>query len=135
MMRALASLTLSIIGNAIGIIVASLVLADFHINIGGVIIAVLFFTAINALLSPFVIKIALKYMPALRGGIALITTLVSLILTAIFTSGLTIGSLSTWIIAPFIIWIATVVAGVLLPMVLFKKVLQDDNKKPTPPSV
>ncbi len=123
MIRALANLALSVIGNTIGLIIASLVLPDFHINIGGIIIAALFFTGINALLSPFVMKVALKYLPALRGGIALVTTLVSLLLTVVFTNGLTISSLSAWIIAPFIIWISTVLAGVFLPMVLFKKAL------------
>lgn len=129
MLRALASLTLSILGNAIGIVVAALILPDFRVNIGGVIVAVLFFTAINALLSPFVVKVSLKYLPALRGGIALVTTLASLIITVLFTHGITITGLVAWIIAPLIVWLGTVIAGVLLPMILFKKVLS--NTQPT----
>ncbi len=127
MFRALANLILLVIGNAVGIIAASIILPGFHVNIGAVTIAVLFFTGIHVLLSPFVIKVALQYLPALRGGIALVTTLVSLLLTTLFTNGLSLDDISTWMLAPLIIWAATVLAGVLLPMVLFKKILTSND--------
>lgn len=132
MIRALVNLVLLVLGNAVGIVVASLVLPDFRVNLGGVIVSVLFFTGVNVILSPFVTKVALKYLPALRGGIALIATFVALLVTVLFTNGLTVASVSTWVLAPFIIWVATVAAGVVLPMLLFKKALQpsgDDGAK------
>ena len=81
----------------------------------------------NVVLSPFVMKVALKYLPALRGGIALVATFVALLVTVLFTNGLTVASVSTWVLAPFIIWAVTVVAGVVLPMLLFKKALQSSG--------
>lgn len=124
MIRALASLVMLVLGNAVGIVVAGLVLPDFRINLGSVMVSVLFFTGVNVILSPFVMKVALKYLPALRGGIALVATFVALLVTVLLTNGLTISSVSTWVLAPFIIWAATVAAGVVLPMLLFKKALQ-----------
>ena len=74
---------------------------------------------------------AIKYLPAIRGGIALVTTFIVLVLTAIFTDGLVIAGVVTWVIAPLIIWVCTVLAGIFLPMILFKKVLSRkvDNRK------
>lgn len=125
MLRFLAQTILTIIGNAIGLIVARLVLSDFSLSTSGFIVSVLFFTAAQILLSPFIFKVAVKYVPALRGGIALVSTFVVLVLTGIFTSGLSVNSVSAWIAAPFIIWVCTVIAGVLLPLVMFKKVLAE----------
>ena len=57
------------------------------------------------------------------------TTLVVLILTDIFTSGLTIDGITAWVISPLIIWLSTVLAGILLPLVLFKNILQNRNEQ------
>jgi Flp pilus assembly protein TadB len=59
----------------------------------------------------------------------LVTTFVVLLLTVAFTSGLQISSLVAWIIAPLIIWLVSVLAGILLPMVLFKKALAQQRSK------
>lgn len=123
MLRFLARTTLTLLANALGLLVAALVLPGLHINVFGFVFSVLFFTGLELLLEPFVLSMALKYMPALRGGIALVTTFLGLFLTNIFTSGLSIEGVSTWLLAPLIIWVSVVLAGVVLPLFLFKKVL------------
>lgn len=122
-MRFIASSALTLLGNAAGLMIASLLLTGFHIRPLGFVVSVLFFTGVDILLSPFVLKMALRYLPALRGGIALVTTLVGLLLTSIFTDGLSINGLSTWVMAPLIIWLSVLLASILLPMVIFKKTL------------
>ena len=102
-----------------------LLLPGFSINILGFVVSVVFFTTVEILFEPFIIKVALKYMPALRGGIALVTTFVGLLLTNIFTSGLNITGITTWVLAPLVIWAAIVFAGALLPLVVFKNILSD----------
>lgn len=123
MIRFLARTALTLLGNAIGLMVAALLLPGFHIDLLGFVFSVLFFTGVELLLEPFVLSMAIRYMPALRGGIALVTTLVGLALTTIFTSGLSIDNLTTWLLAPLIIWLTVVVAGIVLPLFLFKKIL------------
>jgi len=123
MVRFLATSALMLLANAVGLWIAALVLPGFHINWVGFVTSVLFFTGVAILLEPFIVKMALRYLPALRGGIALVTTLIGLLLTSTFTSGLTIDTLSTWIMAPLIIWLSVVLAGIVLPMFLFKKAL------------
>ena len=90
-----------------------------------------FFTIVQVILAPFIFKMAVDYLPMLRGGVALVTILVVLILTSVFTGGLQINGFMTWVLAPLIIWLVTILAGVLLPLFLFKKTLakvRDTNK-------
>lgn len=124
MLRFLATIAITLIANAVGLFVASLLLPGFQIQPIGFVFSVLFFTVVEVLFEPFILKMAIQYLPALRGGIALVTTLLGLFLTTFFTDGLTIDGLGTWILAPLVIWLAVLLANVLLPLLLFKKVLQ-----------
>ena len=63
--------------------------------------------------------------PSLLGGIALVTTFVGLLVTDIVSSGLSISGATTWILATLIVWLGALIAGILLPLVLFKNVMQN----------
>lgn len=123
MLRFLASTTLYLLANAVGLLAAMLLLPDFRIDGYGFVVSVLFFTVVGVVLGPFILKLSVRYVPALRGGIALVTTFVGLLLTSIFTDGLTITGWQTWVVAPLVVWLFVLLAGILLPMVLFKEVL------------
>ncbi len=136
MLRFFAQSLLALLGNALGLLAAAVLLPDFHITGLGFVVSVAFFTLAHILFSPFVLKMAIKYAPAFRGGIALITTLASLVLTVVFTDGLQINSAVSWVIAPLIIWLVTVLAGIVLPLFLFKKMLAKKTvTRPKTPSV
>ena len=123
MLRFLATTILTLIGNAAGLLIASWLIEGFNLTAAGFVWSVVFFTIAQLILSPFVLSMSIRYLPALRGGIALVTTLVVLLLTTFFTDGLTIDSLAAWILAPLVIWLTSVLAGVLLPLVLFRKTM------------
>lgn len=127
MIRLLAQTALTLIGNALGLIAAAIVLPDFRINGFGFTVSIIFFTVAQIILAPFVLKLAIKHAPAFRGGIALVTTFVVLILTTLLTDGLRVNGIATWVAAPLIIWLATVIAGILLPMVIFKKAVANSR--------
>jgi len=122
MIRFLINILFIVLGNALGLIAASLLLAGFGLSMQGFVTSVIVFTVAQGLLSPFVLKMAIKYAPAFRGGIALITVLVALLVTVLLTHGIQLADLTTWLLAPLVIWISTVIAGIVLPMLLFKKV-------------
>ena len=128
MTRFLVRSILIVLANAIGLLVASLLLSDFNVKIMGFIVSVLFFTVAQLLFEPFIMKMAERYAPALRGGIALVSIFIGLVLTETFTSGLRISGVTTWLLAPLIIWVAVVVAGIVLPTVLFKDITQEDGR-------
>lgn len=124
MIKFIARAVLVLLANAAGIILATVLLSGFSIYLSGFITSVVFFTIFELLFEPFIVKMAVRYLPALRGGIALVTTFVGLLLTSLFTSGLEIQGLSTWLLASLIIWITVVIMGVVLPMFLFRNILQ-----------
>jgi putative membrane protein len=68
---------------------------------------------------PLLLKISIKSVPQLRGGIALVTTLVGLVITNYLSDGLTITGVAT-----LIVWLMALAAGLILPLFLFKKVMQ-----------
>lgn len=123
MLRFLATTLLTLLGNALGLLVTAWILAGFNLSAHGFVWSVVFFTIAQIILAPFIFKMAVDYMPAFRGGVALVTILVVLALTTLFTGGLTIDGVIPWVLAPLIIWLVTILAGVLLPLFLFKKTL------------
>jgi hypothetical protein len=121
---------LTLLANAAGLYVAALLLDDFNISGEGYVTAVIIFTVTTMVLSPFVASVALRSMPAIMGGTALVTTLVGLVLTDFLTDGLSISGVGTWILATLVVWLFSLLAAVILPLFLFKQILSD-NKKST----
>ena len=128
MKRFLAQTALLLMANAIALVVAAMFLPGFSINARGFVVAVCIFTASTVILEPLISKFARQSAPYLLGGIALVTTFVGLLVTTLLTSGLSITSVGTWVVATLIIWIATVVASLVLPRFLFKGTLSDKGK-------
>ena len=77
MVRFLARTALYLLANSLGLIAAAVLLDGFTLDPVGFVVSVLVFTAVETLLGPFVVKMAIQYAPALRGGIALVTTFVA----------------------------------------------------------
>ena len=121
----LARTVLMLLANAVGLLIAALLLPGFTVNLIGFLTSVVFFTTVELLFEPFIMKMAIRYLPAIRGGIALVTTFVGLLLTSMFTAGVEISGVTTWILAPLIIWVSVLLAGILLPLVLFKNILRE----------
>lgn len=127
MIRLLARLTLSLLANTIGLLAASFLVSGFDIDAKSFIIAVLIFSVATTVIGPLVAKIALTNAPYLMGGIALVTTLLGLIITDLVSTGISVSGLSSWIIATLVVWLFSVLGSVLLPLILFKKVLANNR--------
>ena len=123
MRRFLAQTSLSLLANALALVVASILLTGFTIKGLAFVVAVCMFTASTVILEPLITRIARQNAPYLMGGIALVTTFVGLLVTTLVTNGLSITGLATWVVAALIIWLATVVASLVLPRFLFKELL------------
>ena len=123
MLKFFARMALSLLANALALLVASVLLTGFAINGLAFVVAVCIFTASTTILEPLITKIATQNAPYLLGGIALVTTFVGLLVTTIITDGLSIMGIGTWVMATLITWLATVVGSLILPRFLFKEVL------------
>ena len=105
---------------AIGLLVAAWLVPGMSVSASGFIVAVVLFALAQAILSPFILKMASRYAAAFLGGIGLVSTLVSLILASIFTDGLRIEGLGSWLWATVVVWLVTAVATMLLPLIVLR---------------
>ena len=122
MLRFLASVVLHLLANAVGVALAAWLLDGFSVTTAAFVWVVILFTVIEVVLDPLVLKISLQYAPALRGGVALVSTLVGLIVTTLISDGLAIDGLTAWVVGTLIVWLGGVLAALLLPLFIFKSV-------------
>ena len=110
-----------LLANAIGLIVAAWILEGMTITGAAFVIAVAIFTTVEVIADPLVTKIAIRSLPALRGGVALVTTFLGLLITTWLSSGLQIDGAKTWVLATLVVWLAALTASLILPLLLVKK--------------
>jgi len=126
--RFLVRTLIALVANAVGLIVAAIVLDDVELDATSFVVAVVIFTAVFVLLQPFLAVNLRRMGPGMLGAVSLIATLVSLIVTDLLTDGLSISGALTWILAALIVWLAALAAALLLPFLGLKKYL--DERRP-----
>ena len=114
MVRFLINIAISLVTAALGLLVNSWILPDFHLDVSGFIIAVIVFTVAQAILAPFIFNVARQYASALLGGIGLVSTFVALLIASLFPDGIRIEGVVTWVLATLIMWIITALGAWLL---------------------
>ncbi len=129
MIRFLISIVINLAAAAVGLIVASLVLDDFTITASGFLVTVVVFGVLQGVLGPFIARTAHRNAPALMGGIGLVTTFVALLITDLVTDGLSIEGTQTWILATLIVWLASLIAVLLIPLILVKMGVESARKR------
>jgi putative membrane protein len=133
MIRLLISALIRLGANALGLLVADLILDDMSIEWKGFIVAVLIFTGVQVLAEPLMMRIALTSAPALRGGVALVAVLIGLIVTDVVFDGVSIAGFTTWALATVIVWLASMLAVFILPLI-FLKDRRDERQAAAPGS-
>ena len=121
MSRRIKSALALLAGNAIGLLLASLLLTGFSIKTVSFIVVVIVFTLVQVVAEPLILKIGEKNVPALKGGIALVVTFVGLLVTDLVTAGLTVGGISNLLAATLLVWLGALIAGIVLPIYVFKE--------------
>ena len=114
MVRTLIKIGLTIAGNAIGLLVVWLLLDDVQLEFSGFILALLIFTVAELILEPIIEKQIIKHAEKLRFVTALVTTFLALLITDLISDGLNIEGAGTWVLATVIVWLGTLLAGVIL---------------------
>ena len=122
MIRLLIRIALTIVGNAIGLLIAGALLEDMNMSASGFVVALLIFTVAEVVLEPLIARIAMRHAEALQGGTALVTTFLALLITDIVSDGLNIEGGLTWVLATLIVWLVTMLAGVILAAIFLKNV-------------
>jgi hypothetical protein len=121
MVRAFFSVLVHLIANALGLILAAWILDDMTLNASGFLVALLIFTGIEIVIQPLIVQMSMRHARALAGSSALLASFVALVITAWVSDGLQISGGTTWLLATVIIWAASLLLGILLPLVVFKR--------------
>ena len=129
MLKMIYSLLAYLLANAAGLLLATLLLPGFRIDALSFVFAVALFSGIQTLLGPLVTKTAIQYIPQIRGGIALVTIFVVLFIVDILMDGFHMGGLSNWLAATLLVWIGSLVAAILLPIYVFKELVQHHREE------
>ena len=125
MIRLIVRTAVLLVANAVGLLVAAIVLGGVRIDVTGFILAVVIFTVALALAQPFLANSLRRRGSAALGGVSLIATLLSLIVTDLVSDGLSISGLGAWLAAAVIVWAAALLAAFILPFLGLKKYLDE----------
>ena len=120
MVRFLIRAAVFFVSTAIGLLVAKLVLDDMSIDATAFLVVVVIVAVLQAILAPFVSRTTERSAPGLLGAAGLISTFIALVVANVAVDGLTITGVTTWILATLIVWLVTMVAAFLLPLILVK---------------
>jgi uncharacterized membrane protein YvlD (DUF360 family) len=123
--RLLISAGIRLLANTIGLLAATAILDGMTIDAASFIMAVLIFTVVEVVFEPLLRQMAMRSAQALMGSVSLIITFVGLLVTELFSDGLQITGASTWVLATIIVWLAALIAGLILPLILVKRVAAD----------
>lgn len=129
MIRLALRILVQLIANGVALVAGAALLDGMSLQTDGFLIAVGVFTLANVLILPLVQKQAITQSSALMGSTALVASLLALIVTTVVSNGLTIDGLSTWILATIIVWGASLVATLLLPVLVFKSLREENGKR------
>ena len=127
MIRFLISTVAYLAANAVGLLIAVLLLPGFQIDPLAFLVAVAVFSLVQSILGPLITKLSLKSFPQLMGGIALVTIFVGLFVTELIMDSMQIGGISNWLAATLLVWVGSLIASILLPIYVFKQ-LVDKSK-------
>lgn len=116
MIRFLIRLAIFVVSSALGLVVTSLILEGFNLHVSGFIVAVVVFTVVQSIITPFVATMARKYASAFLGGVGLVATALALFVAQLFSSGLSIEGASAWVIGTLLVWLISALGTFLLPM-------------------
>lgn len=127
MIRFIVRTAIVLLGNAVGLIVASLVLDGFSIDVTGFVVSLIIFTVAVALMTPFLASTMRRNQssPSAIGGVALISTFVALLITDILTDGVSISGIGTWIGATVVVWVGSLLAVFILPFLGLRRYLDE----------
>ncbi|NKY38059.1 phage holin family protein [Cellulomonas septica] len=114
---------------ALGLWAASLLLDDFALTVSGFLVALLVFVVAQWILSPLILKLAVRYADAFVGGVGLVSTFVALWVATLVGDGLTIQGVSTWILATLIVWLVTAICTAILPLIFLRNRAHATGKK------
>jgi hypothetical protein len=129
--RLLLSTAATVLANAAGLLLAAILLPGFTIDTWSFIVVLLVFTGVMLLTGPLIFKIAISYVPQIRGSIALVTVFFGLKVTEWLMPGFDMGGLANWLAATLLVWLGSLIAEILIPIYVFKQLRNNGGNNVT----
>ena len=83
----------------------------------GFLVAVVVFSVAQSIVAPLVAKLIEKYAASAISLVGIISAFLALLVATLFTGGLRISGVDTWVLATLLVWIIPAIATMLLPKV------------------
>ncbi len=112
----------------VALLVASLVLDDFDISTLAFPLVALIYTVIAMIAQPGIEKLLEDRGWWASTAVGLLAAFVALLVTDLITDDLEISGIGTWIMATVIVWIAGVLANLLLGRWLYRRIAGDERR-------
>jgi uncharacterized membrane protein YvlD (DUF360 family) len=125
MIRMLIRVGIALLGAAIGLIVAALVLDDMTLDGAAFLLAIVVFVVLTAVLEPLIEKIGDEHIALIATFSSVITTFLALLITDLVSDGLNIDGAMTWVLATLIVWAGTALATWILLRMFIKNVREN----------
>lgn len=126
MIQLLIRVGIALLGAAIGLIIAAVVLGDdMSLDGPAFLLALVIFVVLTAVLEPLIEKIGDEHISLIATFSSLITTFLALLITDLVSDGLTISGATTWILATLIVWACTALATWILLRMFIKNVREN----------
>jgi uncharacterized membrane protein YvlD (DUF360 family) len=121
-MRLLASLLVSLVTNAIALLVASVVVSGFDIDAIAFPVVVIVFTVISVLVRPVLEAFIERSVQILASFVGLIAAMITLLATDLLSDNLEIDGIVPLFLASLLIWLGSILAALLVGRWIFRKV-------------
>ncbi len=129
MIRFLIRIAVYFAAAAVGLIVATAIFEGVRVDTLGFLIVAAIYAVVLGLLTPLFQQQAQRSRSSmLSGGVGLITTFVALAVTAVLSDDLSIDGFGTWVGATVVVWLATLLASLLLPVLVVKRVVDERHR-------
>lgn len=101
---------------AIGLLLAVWVVPGASVSAGAFILAVALFSVGQAALSVWILKLPHRYVSLLLGGSGLALTVIAMWLAEVFTGGLDLHGVESWVAATIVVWLVTTIGAITWPV-------------------
>ncbi|MEI8058455.1 MAG: phage holin family protein [Actinomycetes bacterium] len=99
--------------NAIALALCAVLFSQFHLNLSGFLLSLVVFAILSGVFTWFVLKFMLRHAGSVVALTGLVSTFLALLATSVFTKGLEIDGITTWIMSTLLIWIISMFIWVI----------------------
>jgi uncharacterized membrane protein YvlD (DUF360 family) len=126
MIRFLIRTAIYFIAAFIAIIVADMILSGFTVDgVWAYFVVALIYGVVQAILAPLLEQFTRRTAPMFAGGVGIISAFVALGVTSLISGALSIDSVTTWVAAAVLVWLAGAIAAFVLPLIIVKNQVQE----------